>query len=182
MYYTSILPTVLWVVCFSPTAQKHTLTTRVNGKMLHLPPWELGQIMPQKGPQILLVNCLTGRAWQNLHRNPQTSSLVFWNHKMLQTFFFKFWFWEWLHKISPRPNSTKLLFLCSRSTKCSKSSSSSSSSSNSGFGHDYKKSLSNPIPPDFCLCVPESENAPNLLLLLSHPSCWNLSRVLRVFG
>jgi hypothetical protein len=44
---------------------------------------------------------------------------------------------------------------------------------NSGFETDYIKSLSDPIPPDFCFCVPESQNAPNhhhhhhhLLLLL----------------
>ncbi len=93
----------------------------------------------------------------------QTSLVVFLNHKMLQTFFFKYWFWDLLHKISLQPNSTRLLFMCSWITKCSKSSSSSSSSSssNSSFGDDYQKSLSNRIPPDFCLCVLESQNAPN---------------------
>jgi hypothetical protein len=81
---------------------------------------------------------------------------MFLNYKMLQTFFFKFWFWNCLHKISLRPNSTKLLFLYSWITKCSKP-----SSSNSGFEIAYIKSLFDPIPPDFYLCVPESQNAPN---------------------
>jgi hypothetical protein len=66
--------------------------------------------------------------------------------------------WDWLHKISLRPNSIRLLFLCFWITKCSKP-----FSSNSGFETDYIKSLSDPIPPDFCFCVLESQNAPNLL-------------------
>jgi hypothetical protein len=113
----------------------------------------------------------------NISLQPNSPRL---NHKMFQTFFFKFWFWDWLHKISLQPNSTKLLFLCSWIKKCSKSSSSSSSSSNSGFRDDYQKSLSNWIPPNFCFYVPKSQNVPNLLhmFLFSGTTYWAVVKVL----
>ncbi len=67
--------------------------------------------------------------------------------------------------------------------KCSnKSSSSSSFSSNSSFGDDHQKSLSNRIPPHFCLCVLESQNSPNLLhmFLFCGTTYWAIVKVLWV--